>query len=68
MGAGHDGAARELARRLGAHADAAGYLRTDEAGRPRLLHRLLPGDELLEYICQENQRDTQHLVGPAGRP
>lgn len=31
-------------------------------------HRLLPGDELLEYICQENQRDTQHLVGPAGRP
>ncbi|MCU1337623.1 MAG: hypothetical protein JWO19_3204 [Bryobacterales bacterium] len=31
-------------------------------------HRLMPGDELLEYICQENQRDTQHLVGPAGRP
>jgi len=31
-------------------------------------HRLLPGDELLEYICQENQRDTQHLIGPAGRP
>jgi hypothetical protein len=31
-------------------------------------HRLLPGDELMEYICQENQRDTQHLVGPAGRP
>jgi hypothetical protein len=31
-------------------------------------HRLLPGDELMEYICQENQRDTFHLVGPAGRP
>jgi hypothetical protein len=31
-------------------------------------HRLLPGDELMEYICQENQKDTQHLVGPAGRP
>ncbi|HEY7334212.1 MAG TPA: hypothetical protein VH639_04950 [Bryobacteraceae bacterium] len=31
-------------------------------------HRLLPGDELMEYICQENQRDTQHIVGPAGRP
>ncbi len=31
-------------------------------------HRLLPGGELMEYICQENQRDTQHLVGPAGRP
>jgi hypothetical protein len=31
-------------------------------------HRLLPGDELMEYICQENQRDTSHLVGPAGRP
>jgi len=31
-------------------------------------HRLLPGDELMEYICQENQKDTRHLVGPAGRP
>ena len=31
-------------------------------------HRLLPGDELLEYICQENNRDVRHLVGPAGRP
>ena len=31
-------------------------------------HRLLPGDELMEYICQENQKDTFHLVGPAGRP
>jgi hypothetical protein len=31
-------------------------------------HRLLPGDELMEYICQENNRDVRHLVGPAGRP
>jgi hypothetical protein len=31
-------------------------------------HRLLPGDELMEYICQENNRDQKHLVGPAGRP
>ncbi len=31
-------------------------------------HRLLPNDELMEYICQENQRDASHLVGPAGRP
>ena len=22
-------------------------------------HRLVPGDELMEYICQENQQDTQ---------
>jgi hypothetical protein len=31
-------------------------------------HRLLPKDELMEYICQENNRDVNHLVGPAGRP
>jgi hypothetical protein len=31
-------------------------------------HRLLPGDELMEYICQENNRDQKHLVDPAGRP
>jgi hypothetical protein len=31
-------------------------------------HRLLPNDELMEYICQENEKDTSHLVGPAGRP
>jgi hypothetical protein len=31
-------------------------------------HRLLPNDELMEYICQENNRDQKHLVGPAGRP
>jgi hypothetical protein len=27
-----------------------------------------PDDERLEYICQENQRDTQHLIGQASRP
>jgi hypothetical protein len=31
-------------------------------------HRLLPDDDLMEYICQENNRDVHHLVGPAGRP
>ena len=31
-------------------------------------HRRLPNDELMEYICQENEKDTKHLVGPAGRP
>jgi hypothetical protein len=31
-------------------------------------HRLLPKDELMEYICQENNRDVQHIQGPAGRP
>ena len=31
-------------------------------------HRFLPGDDLMEYICQENNRDVRHLVGPAGRP
>lgn len=28
--------------------------------------RLMPRGELTEYICQENQQDSQHLVGPAG--
>jgi hypothetical protein len=23
---------------------------------------------LMEYICQENNREVKHLVGPAGRP
>ena len=27
---------------------------------------LRPGEELMEYICQENQQDAQHLQGPAG--
>ena len=29
---------------------------------------LRPGEELMEYICQENQQDAQHLQGPAGPP
>ena len=28
--------------------------------------RLRPGEELMEYICQENEQDTKHLKGPAG--
>ena len=31
-------------------------------------HRLLPHDELMEYVCQENERDTKHLSGPPARP
>jgi len=31
-------------------------------------HRLMPNEELMEYICQENQVDAKHLVGPAGGP
>ena len=31
-------------------------------------NRLVPGEEIIEYICQENERDSHHLVGPAGRP
>jgi hypothetical protein len=31
-------------------------------------HRLLPSDELLEYVCNENERDLRHLNGPARRP
>ncbi len=27
--------------------------------------RLRPNEDLMEYICQENQLDTQHLQGPA---
>ena len=30
--------------------------------------RLRPGEELMEYICQENEQDTKHLNGPAGAP
>jgi len=30
--------------------------------------RLLPGDELMEYICQENNTNVRHLVGPATNP
>ncbi len=31
-------------------------------------HVLLPNDQLMEYICQENEKDTKHLSGPAVRP
>jgi hypothetical protein len=27
---------------------------------------LRPGEELMEYICQENQQDASHLQGKAG--
>jgi hypothetical protein len=30
--------------------------------------RLRPKEELMEYICQENQQDSQHMKGPAGLP
>ena len=30
--------------------------------------RLLPGEELMEYICQENEQDTKHIQGPARNP
>jgi hypothetical protein len=30
--------------------------------------RLMPGDELLEYICQENDQDAGNYVGPARLP
>jgi len=28
--------------------------------------RLMPGEELMEYICQENNQDVHHIQGPAG--
>jgi hypothetical protein len=31
-------------------------------------HRLLVNDELIEYVCQENEKDTRHLRGPATPP
>jgi len=31
-------------------------------------HRLLLNDELMEYVCQENEKDLKHLSGPATRP
>jgi hypothetical protein len=30
--------------------------------------RLRPDEELLEYICQENNQDVSHIQGPAGTP
>jgi hypothetical protein len=34
----------------------------------RFTARLRPNEELMEYICQENEQDTKHLVGPARLP
>ena len=30
--------------------------------------RLRPNEELMEYICQENEQDSKHIKGPAGTP
>jgi hypothetical protein len=30
--------------------------------------RLMPGEELMEYICQENEQDAKHIQGPARIP
>jgi len=30
--------------------------------------RLRPTEELMEYICQENEQDSRHIKGPAGTP
>jgi hypothetical protein len=30
--------------------------------------RLAPGEELMEYICQENEQDSKHIQGPARIP
>jgi hypothetical protein len=30
--------------------------------------RLRPNEDLMEYICQENQQDAQHLIGNSGPP
>ena len=30
--------------------------------------RLRPDEELMEYICQENEQDVKHIKGPAGTP
>jgi len=30
--------------------------------------RFMPGEELMEYICQENEQDTKHIQGPARTP
>jgi hypothetical protein len=34
----------------------------------RFTARLRPNEELMEYICQENEQDTKHIVGPARLP
>ena len=30
--------------------------------------RLLPKDELIDYVCNENEKDLRHLSGEARRP
>jgi hypothetical protein len=32
----------------------------------RYTHTLRPGWELMEYICNENNQDVEHITGPAG--
>jgi hypothetical protein len=32
----------------------------------RYMHTLRPGWELMEYICNENNQDVEHIRGPAG--
>jgi hypothetical protein len=34
----------------------------------RFSARLRPNEELMEYICQENEQDTAHIKGPARTP
>ena len=34
----------------------------------KFMATLRPGEELMEYICQENQQDAQHLQGGADAP
>jgi len=31
-------------------------------------HRILLNEDLIEYVCNENEKDTKHLRGPATRP
>jgi hypothetical protein len=31
-------------------------------------HQLLPNDELMEYVCNENEKDLKHVKGPATPP
>ena len=34
----------------------------------RAVRRFMPGEELMEYICQENEQDSKHIQGPAQNP
>ncbi len=66
-------ARREAARHREVHAARFEYAAPgSHHRRSRLLHQtvdrgddvnLAPGQELMEYICQENNKDLQHLVG-----